>query len=101
MPHRPLQFRLRTLLVVTTLVAIGMAGYVRYRRLEGMARIHERELERLKEHKEFLSSVSFDVPREEWIKIGAQQQIHQVLADAYRLQFWRPWVPIDEPRGGL
>lgn len=92
-----LQFRLRTLLLLTALISVGLAGYVRQRRLEGLARMHVRQAELVAEHRLWLYSVSFHVPEGEWAKIDLQEAQHRQLAAEYRQKIWRPWVRITQP----
>jgi hypothetical protein len=92
-----LQYRLRTLLLLTALVAVVLAGYVRQRRLEGMARMHLRQAELVAEHRQWLYSVSFMVPQVEWAKIDERERLHRQIAGEYRQQIWRPWVRISQP----
>ena len=92
-----LQFRIRTLLLLTALIAAVLAGYVRQRRLEGMARLHQCQAELVAKHRQWLHSVSFHVPEEEWSKIDDRERMHQQIAAEYRQQIWRPWVRITRP----
>ncbi len=92
-----LQFRIRTLLILTALIAVVLAGYVRQGRLERMARMHVRQAELVAKHRQWLYSVSFHVPEEEWTKIDERERLHQQIAAEYRQQIWRPWVRITQP----
>ena len=101
MQMRPFQFRIRTLLLVTAIVAVVLAGYVRARRLEGMAKMHERQAELVVEHRLFLQSVSFHVPELEWLKINERERLHRQIAGEYRRKIWRPWLGIKRPNSPL
>jgi hypothetical protein len=96
-----LQFRIRTLLLLTALIAVVLAGYVRQRRLEGMARFYQRQAELVAEHRQWLNSVSFHVPQEEWAKIDERERLHQQIAAEYRQKVWRPWLRITRPNPPL
>lgn len=92
------RFSIRSLLVLTTLVAIGLAlALAHHARMQRMSRLHARQAVLVAEHRSFLLSCSFDVPQIEWIKIDQQERMHQQLADDYREKSWRPWVRITEP----
>ena len=87
--YRYYQFSLRTLLVVMTVVA-GLTGRITY--LRRMADHHQKEVNRLQQHREFLHSVSFDVPVKEWLRLDDMEAHHAGLARDYERASWRPWM---------
>ena len=97
-PARPrrrwFQFSLRTLLVVMTLAAV-LTGRITW--LRRMADFHQTEASRLQKHRDFLSSVSFDTPPEEWERLDVMEGRHAGLASEYQRASWRPWVMVHEP----
>lgn len=96
------RFSIRSLLVLTTLVAIGLALAISYHaRMQRLSRLHARQAVLVAEHRNFLLSCSFDVPQGEWIKIDEQERMHQQLTDEYREKSWRLWVRITEPPAAL
>jgi hypothetical protein len=92
------RFRIRSLLILTTVVAIALAVAINhYSRMQRLSRLHLRQAVLVAEHRAFLLSCSFDVPQQEWLKIDEQEQMHRQLSDEYRLKRWRPWQRITQP----
>jgi hypothetical protein len=92
------RFSIRSLLVLTALVAIGLAlGLAHHARMQRLSRLHARQAVLVAEHRNFLLSCSFEVPQIEWIKIDDRERMHRQLAEEYRDKSWRPWVRITEP----
>lgn len=91
------RFTTRQLLLATTIVAVVLAGYLRYDRLERIARGHERQAELVAESREVLSSVSTFAFVQDWPDYDRQERLHQQLAREYRQKIWRPWMRVTQP----
>ncbi|MBC7857132.1 MAG: hypothetical protein IAF94_27185 [Pirellulaceae bacterium] len=91
--RRWFQFSLRTLLVVMTVAAV-LAGRITY--LRQRADLHQAEANRLQKHRDFLFSVSFDVPPAEWERPDLMEGRHPGLAREYERASWRPWIVVRE-----
>jgi hypothetical protein len=82
------QLSLRSLLVIMTLVAV-LTGRITY--LRRMADFHRTERARVQKHRDYLSTVSFDTPPKEWLRLESMDASHARLASKYQRAVWRPW----------
>ncbi len=89
-----MKYRLRSLMVVVTLLAIGLGGRIEY--LRRCAVYHEREVASITStlKDEFGWSPGEPVPSSVPELLGLQYFRHQVLAWEYRAATRRPWVTI-------
>ena len=96
--RRCLQFRLRTLLILVTLSACSIAGFLRYHRLSRASDYHQQMLLNSTSHQSFLQSVSFFVPREHWDHLEERITFHRSQLEECRAAYWRPWrhIPSQE-----
>lgn len=92
------RFSIRSLLILTTLVAIALAVAIgHYTRMQRLSRLHLRQAVLVAEHRGKLLSYSFHVPQSAWDQLDEQQQLHLQLSYEYRRKSWRPWQPITQP----
>lgn len=95
--RRWFQFSLRTLLLVMTVAALFMGRVVYLRK---MADFHHAETEQLQKHRQFLNSVSFDTPQEEWLRLDDMEARHVGLANEYEGAVWQPWKIVNDRQPG-
>src|SRR5688572_22548459 len=92
------RFSLRSLLLLTAVVAASLAVAVRHSsRMHRLARQHDQQAVLVAEQIALLQSVSFDVPQHAWDEYDRQERLHLQLAVEYRQKAWRPWLPITKP----
>jgi hypothetical protein len=91
--RRWFQFSLRTLLVAMTAAAV-LTGRVTY--LRRMADFHQGQTTWVQKHRNFLNSVSFDTPADEWSRLDELEARHARLASEYERASWRPWLIVQE-----
>lgn len=91
--RRWFQYRLRTLLMVTTLVAAGLGSILgRIDYLKRYAEFHEREASRYID-----GSLEVNGLYSETDNPYAQERLYHLrIADAYRSACYRPWTIVDE-----
>jgi hypothetical protein len=92
------QFRIRTILLLTTVVAAGLGWTVHLARWRSeRAAFCRAQATFVQEHLGFLLSVSFITPQEEWIRLNEAEAQWKGLAEQYEAAIWRPWVRVVEP----
>jgi len=92
------QFRIRTVLLLTTMVAAGLGWTVHQARWRTeRAAFCRAQAAFVQEHRGLLLRVSFITPQEEWNRINETEALWTSLAEQYEAAIWRPWVQIVEP----
>jgi hypothetical protein len=87
------QFSLKAMLVAVTLAAV-LTGRITY--LRRMADFHQTERARVQKHRNYLASVSFDTPPNEWLRLESMETHHARLASEYKQAVWQPWMLVQE-----
>jgi hypothetical protein len=93
------RFSIRSLLIVTTLIAVALAVGLHGWRMEKLARLHTREAELVAQRRATLLTTSVIPirPHLAWEEYDRQERWHLQLASEYRQRVWRPWLSVTRP----